>query len=119
MELIIYNKNYDNAYTINHFVDFYYSLQMKYFASDLLKKGLSPKQISDAVAMAVKIASSAGIVIHKHFMPVYSAKDKEIIKDCKMSYLGYGLVLMNANPNLSAVGNFQVSVLKEFFKAKN
>ena len=119
MELIIYSKEYNRTGTIHNFMDFYYSLQMTHLASDLLKKGLSPKQISDAVAIAVKIAKSSTIETKKHFMPVYSAINQEIIQDCKLSHLGYGLVLMNANPNLSVVGDFQVSVLNEFFKMKN
>lgn len=52
-------------------------------------------------------------------MPVYSAINQEIIQDCKLSHLGYGLVLMNANPNLSVVGDFQVNVLREFLKGRN
>tara|TARA_R110000868_G_scaffold257374_3_gene514484 strand:+ start:8523 stop:8825 length:303 start_codon:yes stop_codon:yes gene_type:complete len=98
---------------------FYYSLQMTHLASDLLNKGLSPKQISDAIVMAVKIAKSSGIGTRKHFMPIYSALKQEIIQDCKLSHLGYGLVLINASPNLSAVGDFQVNVLKAFFNLKN
>ncbi|AUC84645.1 hypothetical protein CW731_04735 [Polaribacter sp. ALD11] len=92
---------------------------MKYLASDLLKKGLSPKQISDAVATAVKIASSSDIDTKMHFRPVYSAINQEIIRDCKLSQLGYGLVLMNANPNVSTVGNFQVNILGEFLKTRS
>lgn len=104
---------------ILNFVDFYHSLQMKYLTSDLLSEEFSPKQISNAVAMAVKITKSSGIGIQKHFMPVYSAMNQEIIEDCKLSRLGYGLVLMHANSNLSVVGDFQVNLIKEFLKMKN
>jgi hypothetical protein len=31
--------------------------------------------------------------------------------------LGYGLVIMNANPDLSVVGEFQVSVLKGYLNS--
>jgi hypothetical protein len=119
MELAIYPREINMFNTIQNFMDSYYSLKMKYFASDLLDEGLTPKQISDAVIVAVRIASASGIDMHKHFMPMYSAIYHEIIKDCKLSHLGYGLVLMNANPNLSVVGNFQVSVLNEFLKEEN
>ena len=47
-------------------------------------------------------------------MPVFSGIDKGIIQDCKLSLLGYGLVLMNADINLSVVGEFQVDVLKRY-----
>jgi hypothetical protein len=119
MELTIINRENDTSSAILNFMDFYHSLQMTHLASDLLEKGLSHEQISDAVIMAAKIATSSGIDRRKHFMPIYSARDHEIIKDCKLSRVGYGLVLMNANPNLSIVGDFQVSILKEFLKNKD
>jgi len=119
MELTIYTGTPNVSDTLQNFMDLYYSLQMKYLASELLNKGLSPEQISEAVLMAVRIAKSSKIDARKHFLPVYSAIDKEIIKDCKLSQLGYGLVLMNANPNLSVVGTFQIRILKEFFKIKD
>lgn len=119
MELTLYTRNYNAANSINNFMEFYYSLQMKYLASDLLKKGLSPKQISAAVVTAIKVASASGIETKEHFMPVYSAIGQEIIQDCKLSVLGYGLVLLNADPTIFAVGDFQVHVLTEFFKTCN
>ena len=85
-------------------------------ASDFLQKGLTPTQISEAVTLAIKIAKSSGIEIRKHFKLVYSAIQQEIIQDCKLSHLGYGLVLMNASSNLKVVGDFQVKLLSEFFK---
>ncbi|WP_432410104.1 hypothetical protein [Rasiella sp. SM2506] len=115
MELTIYTRRPIEADAINNFKNFYYSSQMKFLASELLNKGLSPNQISEAVQMAVAIANASKIDTSKHFMPVYSALNREIIKDCKLSQLGYGLVLMNANTNLSVVGDFQILVLKEFF----
>lgn len=116
MELTIYTKEYDTADTIRNFMDFYYNLRMEHLASDLLSKGLSPKQISEAVTMAIKIAKVSNIEIQQHFKLMYSAINRQIIQDCKLSHLGYGLVLMNANPNLSVVGDFQIRVLNEFFK---
>ena len=114
MKLILYTNKYDGSDAIHNFMDFYYSINMKYLASDLLKKGLSPEQITDAVAMAVKIANSSGIEGNKHFMPVFSGIDKEIIQDCKLSQLAFGLVLMNADASLPVVGEFQVDVLKKY-----
>jgi hypothetical protein len=118
MELIIYTGERETSDTIQNFMDFYYGLKMKYLASDLLKKGLSLEQISDALKLAVKVASSSGVGVYKHFMPIYSSINREIIKDCKLSTLGYGLVLMNANPNLSVVGDFQVNILKDFYRER-
>lgn len=114
MELSVYSNRDDLADAIDNFMDCYYCLNMNYLASDLLDRGLSPQQITDAVTKAIKIAHSSGIGIHKHFKPIYSAIEQEIIKDCKLSRLGYGLVLMNADVDLSIVGDFQVSILKRF-----
>lgn len=114
MELLIYKNEYERPISILNFMDFYYSLKMNYLASDLLEQGLSPSQITRAVEEAIKIAKSSGIEPHKHFMPVISGINQEIIKDCKLSNLAYGLVLMNADPNLSAVGKFQIEVLKNY-----
>jgi len=114
MEVILYREEYENVDAIDSFLRFYNNLKMKYLASDLLERGLSPKQISDAIEAAVKIANSSGIEAYKHFMPVFSGIDKDIIQDCKLSHLGYGLVLMNADTNLSVVSEFQVDVLKKY-----
>jgi len=119
MELTIYTKNYDVTDAVQNFMDFYYAINMKYLASDLIEKGLSPKQISNAVAMAIKIANSSGIETYKHFMPVFSGTHEVIIQDCKLSNLGYGLVLMNAEANLPVVGEFQVTILKKYLENFN
>ncbi len=114
MELLIYTNKYDESDAINNFMGFYYSINMKYMASDLLDKGLSPDQIIDAIEIAIKAANSSGIEVKKHFMPVYSGIGRKIIQDCKLSHLGYGLVLMNADLSLPLVGEFQMEVLKQF-----
>lgn len=115
MEMTLIKKEYKKADSIDHFMDFYYSLQMRHLASDLLYKGLSPDHIKDAVARAIKAGKSSGIDIRKHFMPVFSGIEKEIISDCKLSKLAYGLVLMNADAQLPLVGRWQVRVLEEYF----
>ncbi|QJP34747.1 hypothetical protein F0365_10260 [Nonlabens sp. Ci31] len=114
MELILYTERYDVSHAVHNFMDFYYSVNMKYLASDLLDKGLSPEQITAAVEKAIKVAHSSGIGAHKHFMPIFSGLENGVIQDCKLSHLAYGLVLMNADANLYAVGEFQVDVLKGF-----
>ena len=67
MEIAIFKREYRRANSIAHFMDFYYALQMKHLASDLLEKGLSPQQIVDAVGRAIKAAESSGIDTDKHF----------------------------------------------------
>lgn len=114
MEVVIYTLEYTKTDSIDRFIDFYHSLNMKYLASDLLDKGLSPKQISEAVTLAIKVVNSSGIEVHKHFMPVFSGLEQGIIEDCKLTHLGYGLVLMNADSNLAFVSEFQIDVLKGY-----
>ncbi len=115
MELLIYNNKYTaKPDVIDNFLDFYYFIHLNYLASDLLEKGLTPEQISEAVLKAIKIGKSSGLEIRKHFMPVYTDKNKEIINDCKLSKLAYGLVLLNANPDLSSVGKYQIMVLEKY-----
>ena len=114
MELLIYSERYKESDTISFFKDCYYSLHMTHLASDLLDKGLSTDQITEAVAIAMKIANSSGLEAVQHFMPVYSGKGHHIIQDCKLSHLAYGLVLLNAEANLPIVGEFQVNLLKRY-----
>ena len=115
MELLVYRKEYDLTGSIDNFLDFYYSIHMPYLASDLLNKGLSPEQISDATLKAIRIGKSSSIEIREHFMPVFTEVNKEVFSDCKLSKLAYGLVLLNASPELSIVGAWQVRVLKKFW----
>lgn len=114
MALLIYTQTTEKADAIHNFMDFYHSLNMKHLASDLLDKGLSPLQISAAVVAAIKIAKVSNLDTNAHFMPVLSGKNKTIIEDCKLSHLGYGLVLMNADVNLEVVGEFQIDVLRGY-----
>jgi hypothetical protein len=118
MELTIYSQSYSTSSSIKTFLGFYYSLNMKHLASDLLKEGLSPRQISDAVVAAIKVANTAEIDVKEHFMPIYIAINQEVIKDCKLSNLGYGLVLLNADVCLSVVGKFQINVLNKFLQIR-
>ncbi|TLP74262.1 hypothetical protein [Maribacter sp. ACAM166] len=114
MELTMYQKEYALEGSIDNFLDFFYSFQMNSLASDLLYQGLSPKQISDAIIKAINVGKSSGMNIREHFKPVFSSMNGAIVNDCKLSRLGYGLVLMNAEIKLSAVCKWQIKVLKEY-----
>lgn len=116
--ITIVQKGTYRADSIDYFLDRYYSLNMNYWASDLLEKGLSPKQINEAVIAAIKIANSSGLETRKHFKPMFSGTKANIVEDCKLSHLGYGLVLLNADSTLSVVGKFQVGLLEELFHNK-
>lgn len=117
MEVIIFIKGY-RPDSIDSFMDYYYSLQMHFLASDLLCHGLSPKQISDAVVRAINVAKSSRMNVRENFKPVFSSIDNEVISDCKLSSLGYGLVLMNAETKFATVAKWQRSVLENFFETR-
>lgn len=116
MEISIYKSTYNPIDSIEAFFSLYYSLQMDYLASDLLDQGLSSKQISDAVTKAIKVAKSSELEIRKHFMPVFSQRDKAVINDCKLSKMGYGLVILNLDTNHSLVSKLQVCIMTKFLK---
>ena len=118
MDVLIYQKEYHQADSIENFLGFYYNLQLSHLASDLLDEGLSPKQISEAVVNAIKVGKSSGLEIRQHFMPVFTDLKREIINDCKLSQLGYGLVLLNADRDISTVGKWQVKILEAYFSDK-
>ena len=115
MDLLIYQTEYHQADAIETFLDFYYNIRLDHLASDLLKEGLSPEQISDAVLKAMNVGKSSGLEIQQHFMPVFTDMKREIINDCKLSKLGYGLVLLNADTEVSTVGQWQIKVLEAYF----
>ena len=115
MELLIYRNTYDSADAITDFQDIYNYIHLTHLASDLLEKGLTPHQVTDAVLKAIKIGKASGMEIQKHFRPVFTDMNRKIINDCKLSKLAYGLVLLNANPELSSVGEWQIKVLENFF----
>lgn len=100
--------------SIANFLDFYYSFRLKHLASDLLEQGLSPKQITEAVVKAMGVGKSSGLDIDQHFRPVFTGIETQVVSDCKLSHLAYGLVLMNADAELPVVGDFQVSVLQQY-----
>jgi hypothetical protein len=116
MEVIIYREEYNNVDAIDNFVNFYNNINMKYLASDLLERGLSPKQISEAILKAIRVGKSSGLAMEKHFLPVFTQVNSEIISDCKLSQLGYGLLLLNADVELTVVSNWQVSLLESFLE---
>ncbi len=116
MEVILYREEYENVDSIDRFLRFYNNINMKYLASDLLERGLSPMQIKRAILKAIKVGKSSGIQVKKHFMPVFTQVNSEIISDCRLSQLAYGLLILNADVDLTFVGELQVSLLESFLE---
>ena len=59
--MTIFTKEYRPVDSIAHFLDFYYSLRLKYLASDLLEVGLSPAQVNVAIVKAISVGKSSGM----------------------------------------------------------
>ena len=114
MELIIYHKEYNSNDSLENFLDLFFNREMEYFAGDLLKEGFSPSDIKEAVKRAIAAGGAAGLEIRKHFAPVYSQVNEGLIYDCKLSRLGYAMVLLNARPELPIVGEWQLKILRHF-----
>jgi len=117
MELVIYNKAQRSNTTIEDFLEIFYNIQMKYLASDLFGQGLDYEDIEKAVVRAMKIAQSSGLKLNQHFKQVYSQLGTAIVKDCKLSELGYALVLINANPDNRNVAVGQLKILNVFLQS--
>jgi len=118
MDLVLFHNKYGEEEPLNNFRDIYFGRQMKYLASDLLNEGLSPSDIRSAVQKAMKVCGTAEIEFRKHFIPIYTQIDGMLINDCKLSLLGYGLVLLNAEVYHPNTAKLQIRVMKDFFRNK-
>ncbi|GAL69146.1 hypothetical protein [Jejuia pallidilutea] len=115
MKMILYNTFIRKPNTIDNFIDAVHLINMPYLASDLLKKGLSPNDITFAIRKALIVTRKLDIDARKHFKQFYSNNNGQLLKDCKLSKLGYALVLINLNPNSAYVANLQLSMAEYFF----
>jgi hypothetical protein len=113
MHLALYQK-YDLEESLENFLNLHYGGQMKYFASDLLDNGLSPQAITNAVRRAMLAARSAGLNVREHFFLVYTERNGEVMRDCKLSQMGYALVMLNADVRNDNVAKWQVKILEYF-----
>lgn len=114
MEIIVYHDRYYSEDSLEEFLDVLFYRGMDYFASDLLDKGLTPKDLSEAIKRAMLAGKTAGLELRRHFIPVYTQFEGTLVKDCKLSKLGYALLLMNANVANPVVANWQMQVLEQF-----
>ena len=112
MKLTIYDQTSTTQHTVDRFIYLYYSSQMPYFASELLDKGFTQQQLSQAIAKAIQIAEYLGLYSEKHFKSIYICENHSLFSDYKLSYLGLGLVLLNADIKIPIVQNFQIQLLK-------
>ena len=116
IDMILFHTEYEREEALDNFLTGYFSAEMTHLASDLLTKGLSTRDIMMAIRKTVTICRTAGEDPRRHFLPIYTQYQGAIIKDCKLSHLGYSLTLLNAPEQLPVVAKFQLELLKRRVK---
>jgi len=114
MKVITYHEEYDLPAPLEDFLALLFGQQLTYFASDLLSHGLSPSAVTEAVRKAMLAARAANLNLREHFQLMYTASQDKLIRDCKLSNLGYALVLLNADVKNTTVANWQVKLVMQF-----
>lgn len=117
MKVITYYEEYDIQASLEDFLNVLFRQELTYFASDLLAQGLSPSAITEAVRKAMLAARAAELNLQQHFQLMYTATNDSLIRDCRLSRLGYALVLLNADVKNSLVAKWQIKVLEHFLSS--
>lgn len=115
-EVILFQTRYDATESLDQFLEVLFYRGMKYLASDLLEKGLSPEDIQEAVKRAMLVAKTAGLDLRQHFKVIYTQFRGGLMKDCKLSRLGYVMVVLNARADHALAANLQLQLLEHFFQ---
>lgn len=117
MEIVVFQSESNFNESLSNFRDVLFGSQMRHLASDLFDEGLSPSSISLAVDKAISICIAAEIEVRQHFVRVYTEVDNMLIKDCKLSDLGMGLVLLNAGVHNPITAHWQFRVIRKFLES--
>lgn len=115
MSIILYQQAPKKENGFQVFLDTLRNSQLIYLASDILEKGLSPKDLTDAMKRAMIVCKAGGKRVEDHFLPIYSYYRGQMVNDCKLSNLGYALILMNARADNETVAEWQLEVLERAF----
>lgn len=113
MNIVLFQPNTDGSEGFESFMDALYSTRLPFLASDLLKEGFAPADIAKALRRATTICRTSGIDLREHFKPVYTHYRDGLVKDCKLSRLAYGLVLLNSRPDQGATASWQLNLLSQ------
>ena len=113
MDVTLYQSRIQSSSPLNEYLNAYFAQQMPYLASDFLKKGFSPEDISEAVQRAMTICRTAGMDVRRHFQLIYTQYKNGIVQDCKLSRVGFGLVLLNGRADEKVVAKWQLEVLEK------
>ncbi len=112
MAIIIYHESYPTSDSMEQFFDMYNASKMTYLASDLLKNGVSGEEISKALVRAFKAGETAGLDIREHFLPICTQGAEGLFNDCKLSKVGFGLLVINADVTVPAIAKYQLKVVQ-------
>jgi hypothetical protein len=99
MAIIIHQEDYGVNNSLENYLDLFYRKRMKYFVSDLLQKSFSPNDIQDAIKREVAVGKTLGMEIRKHFFPIHTQVNGQLVNDCKLFRVGYALVILVSNHN--------------------
>lgn len=110
MEIIVFQRQYSNSDALQDFLNRYYQKSMNHLASDLLVKGVHPEDIKQAVKKAILATENSGFDAKKHFQPIISVTNGTSFLDCRLSKLGYSLVLLNVEPKSEYIAKLQVEI---------
>ncbi len=113
MQIRVYQEQ-QNSREFEHFLELMYGAEMNFLASDLLKQGLAARAIYEGVKRAITAGRNAGLTIRRHFQPIYTQAAQGIIRDCRLTKLGYALVLLNVRPDSTVVAEWQLRLVQNF-----
>ncbi len=106
----------DVADALQYIEELVYGAQMPYLAGDLLDRGLGPGEVVEAVRRAMMACERAALPVRRHFQLVYTSRGGSLVRDCKLSRLGYALTLLNASPRHPEVAEWQLRVLRHYLE---
>lgn len=116
-------RRYHEVHNVNEWIEGFqymlYGSEMTYLASDLIKEGISVSDLESAIKGAIISTRSAGIETRKHFMPIYTDIDGTVVRDCKTTQLGLAMILLNGNPKVGMVANWQLKLVRHFLTTAN
>lgn len=116
MKLVKYRVVRRYAHAPTEWLETWYAMHMNYLASDLLRFGLSPRDIQMALDRAMNACKAAGLDVDEHFYPVYTRIGGSVFKDCRLSRRAYALTILNGPEDNPYVAKFQVELVKRYFQ---
>ncbi len=116
--LTVYQTKIDVYESLENFLNLYHGNRMHVLASDLLKEGFSTQDIINAVRQGMVVCRTARLPINQHFQLVYTQLNGALVRDCKLSDIGYALVILNGPPNHPLVAGWQMKLVKEVLEGR-